>query len=362
MVYGQSTQPLQPMVTVDGVLRFQENPIVKFLLDQGPFDMNSLMLRTFEADDREQFAQLIGYSVAGFHELPYVSDMMHEQVDEAQRALVLVYERSTLVKKIREWIRKKDPHAGPADFIIAGYLQYFFDKVVKENYGQGISIAQLLPEYIVEAFELLATSEETAIVAYRQRLMETFDLREIPDLLDIRGGLDRQMLVMKISFLIGKIVQNKFIEKNVEAYLFAQDKVLDHALHKFNRRVYRTNLWKMMEDSSERGFSGKFGSTTLRTYYMAGRTMLTFAREPVVEVTFEGDDSISFPDELQIESSVTFVADASDSTGLRTGLQSCYADITTAVAMIEEVICNWPKTIDEQVQIFAPDREVSIGF
>lgn len=67
--------PLQPLISDEhGVLRFKRNEIVRFLLDNGGIDLNSLSLRHFTQEDREQFAQLIGYSLVGFGELSYVSD------------------------------------------------------------------------------------------------------------------------------------------------------------------------------------------------------------------------------------------------------------------------------------------------
>lgn len=65
-------QPIEP--DKNGTMRFKENAIVNYLLDNGPFDMNDLAILDFSNDDREQFAQLIGYSVGGFGELSYVSD------------------------------------------------------------------------------------------------------------------------------------------------------------------------------------------------------------------------------------------------------------------------------------------------
>lgn len=50
-------------------VRFKENSIVRFLLDGGPFDLNMLARMPFSVEDREQFAQLIGYSLEGFGEL-----------------------------------------------------------------------------------------------------------------------------------------------------------------------------------------------------------------------------------------------------------------------------------------------------
>jgi hypothetical protein len=66
--------PMQPIVEVDGIIRFKENAIVSFLLDNGGIDMNKISALGFSQEDRVQFAQLIGYSLSGFHELSYVPD------------------------------------------------------------------------------------------------------------------------------------------------------------------------------------------------------------------------------------------------------------------------------------------------
>lgn len=78
-------QPMQPMVRdARGVVRFQDNAIVRWLLDEASagrkVDLNDIGRRALWTDglftqaDQEQFAQLIGYSLHGFHELSYVSD------------------------------------------------------------------------------------------------------------------------------------------------------------------------------------------------------------------------------------------------------------------------------------------------
>lgn len=67
--------PTLPLYLDDtGRVRFRDNAIVRFLLDNGPHDMNSLAVGDFSDEDREHFAQLIGYSLDGFAELSYVSD------------------------------------------------------------------------------------------------------------------------------------------------------------------------------------------------------------------------------------------------------------------------------------------------
>jgi len=74
--------PVQPLEKdPNGVLRFKENKIVRFLLDNGGYDMNKLATMPFSQEDREQFAQLIGYSLGGFGELSYVSDETYKRAD-----------------------------------------------------------------------------------------------------------------------------------------------------------------------------------------------------------------------------------------------------------------------------------------
>lgn len=71
--------PIQPIITdANGTKRFKANKIVRYLLDAGGIDMDQLAIMPFDQDDREQFAQLIGYSLSGFSGLSYVSDVTHE--------------------------------------------------------------------------------------------------------------------------------------------------------------------------------------------------------------------------------------------------------------------------------------------
>lgn len=75
-----STHPVQPLFKDEhGTLRFKQNAIVRFLLDAGPFDLDMLAKMPFSAEDWEQLAQLIGYSLSGFGELPYVTDATYDR-------------------------------------------------------------------------------------------------------------------------------------------------------------------------------------------------------------------------------------------------------------------------------------------
>jgi len=74
--------PIQPLIKDEqGVIRFQKNKIVEYLLDEGPFDMNDIARIGFSENDQEQFAQLIGYSYSGFGELSYVSNDTYDTAE-----------------------------------------------------------------------------------------------------------------------------------------------------------------------------------------------------------------------------------------------------------------------------------------
>lgn len=72
-------QPIQPILTDEkGVLRFQANAIVRHLLDNSGIDLNALACIDFPAEDRMQFAMLIGYSLSGAGDLSYFDNATWE--------------------------------------------------------------------------------------------------------------------------------------------------------------------------------------------------------------------------------------------------------------------------------------------
>jgi hypothetical protein len=74
--------PIQPIYTDEhGTVRFRPNRIVRTLLDTGALDLNKLAVMDFTDEEREQFAQLIGYSLSGFGELSYVSDETYQAAE-----------------------------------------------------------------------------------------------------------------------------------------------------------------------------------------------------------------------------------------------------------------------------------------
>lgn len=73
------SHPIQPLAKDShGVIRFKQNKIVNDLLDFATtrgFGLNEMAAREYSNEDRQQFAQLIGYSLSGYSELrSYVDD------------------------------------------------------------------------------------------------------------------------------------------------------------------------------------------------------------------------------------------------------------------------------------------------
>ncbi len=77
----------QPLVTDgQGVLRFQKNALVDALYEHGVktgLGLNELHRMDFSDEDRQQFAQLIGYSLSGYGTLGYVSDEAYAAAERA---------------------------------------------------------------------------------------------------------------------------------------------------------------------------------------------------------------------------------------------------------------------------------------
>ena len=83
---------MQPIVVADdGVVRFQKNELVDYLLKAASkhgLDLNHLARVPFPRSDREQFAQLIGYSVSGFGDLSYARDSTVAKADARAEEVV----------------------------------------------------------------------------------------------------------------------------------------------------------------------------------------------------------------------------------------------------------------------------------
>jgi hypothetical protein len=84
-------QPIQ--FDARGVVRFRANAIVRWMLDMGgmgaKFDLNAIAVGNFSREDAMQLAQLLGYSVSGYGDLPYASKKSVRTADDIAAGLVM---------------------------------------------------------------------------------------------------------------------------------------------------------------------------------------------------------------------------------------------------------------------------------
>ena len=111
----ESNHPIQPLVTTEsGVVRFKENRIVSHLLEvagKHGTGLNELARMSFSREDREQFAQLIGYSASGFCDLSYVRSETALAVDKMMESgdSALVSENTALKEELNSLKDKLRP-------------------------------------------------------------------------------------------------------------------------------------------------------------------------------------------------------------------------------------------------------------
>ncbi len=81
--------PMQAIVLdKHGVVRFQQNEIIAHLCRTGAIDLNKLSTMDFPNEDRMQLAQLLGYSVSGIRDLPYVDLRVADVAQEIAEKLL----------------------------------------------------------------------------------------------------------------------------------------------------------------------------------------------------------------------------------------------------------------------------------
>lgn len=99
---------IQPTMTdAHDVVRFKENKIVTYLLDTHPtVDMNHLAVTDFTQDDRQHFAQLIGYSVSGWGTLSYVNDDQYRVVEAMMEGQTETQARISTLQREMNYIRE----------------------------------------------------------------------------------------------------------------------------------------------------------------------------------------------------------------------------------------------------------------
>lgn len=134
--------PIQPLeMTESGVIRFKGNAIVRHLLDHGGIDLNKIGMLDFSREDREQFAQLIGYSHSGAGDLSYFSD-------ETWAAARAVYdEGKTELPMETHYFTFGQTHMANVSFPNGGRLADYWVAVEAESYHREHFIGSFTSRY-----------------------------------------------------------------------------------------------------------------------------------------------------------------------------------------------------------------------
>ncbi|MES2213526.1 MAG: hypothetical protein V4473_01635 [Patescibacteria group bacterium] len=197
-------------------------------------------------------------------------------------------------------------------------------------------IEHFLPQLAVDAWEAMRTGTDEVALLYRQRYEQSTSRLPV-NLMELGENILQQASgITVIRYVLSAVVGERWIEDKVDAYCHAQSTALQGMFDKFLRLVYGRGLFEVIQASKSSGMNGRFGSTDLRTWVSAGRTMFTFAR----------------PKKKGDEVSVSFVAGDDDALALEAGIQSVEANLPTAFSMIEDVIARWPNTREKQEAIF----------
>ena len=237
--------------------------------------------------------------------------------------------------------------------------EYFVDYLKRLEIPQDTKydfwrIDDYLPQIIFDMLEDLRESQSELATRCRQRY-DSIMYHEFPNVTQLGESrlLDQCSPKLDMASMIRTILEKLHpdwkgyadrMEEKIEAYLEGEHTVLQQRFDRFLRLVYRKGLHKIIFDASARGMNGHFGNTELRSYILAGRLMLTFARKNGKK------------DEL----SMSFIADESCPLGLSAGLQSIYADLPTGMSMLDEVVAKWPADPEEQLKVFTGNEKIML--
>lgn len=170
----------EPRVMVGEVLRFKANPLVRHLLDNGGITMNDLAFVECTDSERSHFAQLIGYSVAGWGTLSYVTDADWDRVHAEPAAALARVEgpvaldptdeaRAAALGAALKVLDGEPPASTPAqDLAEAGLIalqevacdmQYLMGRASKEGHETGQRLALSVRAKIEAALSGLAVAQ-----------------------------------------------------------------------------------------------------------------------------------------------------------------------------------------------------------
>lgn len=266
---------------------------------------------------------------------------------------------SELARALAEYARHGEERF-VADRIIAdGYSHWLTSalekgEVLVHETSSGSWVGQFLPEYVDRGWEFLRLSRDPFAARFRERY-EKQRGEVMVDLTDPRHLIHQTLSATQVAELFGRILGEencgKLVEQGIKSSLLAGNALIGQKLERFARDAYR-GIFPTLRASGG-GLSATFGAVDLRAFVTAGRALLTFARFGAER----GGERVN-----QDLESVSCVASDTDPTGLRMGLQSVYATVPQAIALIEHVSGAIMQTPEgERPSLLKPAKDVCVG-
>ena len=79
---------MRPLVDVNGVIRFKQNAVIRWLFEQGHLNLNRIPVDELPLEDVEEFWQMLGYSVSGYGELSFIRPETVAEADEVAEVIL----------------------------------------------------------------------------------------------------------------------------------------------------------------------------------------------------------------------------------------------------------------------------------
>lgn len=208
--------------------------------------------------------------------------------------------------------------------LLAAALAKYLDRPEIPSDTSGINWHKDLGMHLVDAFVEFRVGQK-----WQQLRLDYLAASgdEVPDLVNVHvGGLTRMLTASKMAYLCAVMAGEPWVRDDLDGLFEAQQRTIDQAWRRFVRVGYR-ELMPRIKSEDHRGNKGIFGMTELLTYEMAGRVMFTFQCKGDLSGLGSG--------------SVTYVADASDMYGGRSGSNATSTPFMTCIEMINEVCDLW---------------------
>lgn len=200
-------------------------------------------------------------------------------------------------------------------------------------------IEPTLAQLVVYAIGAMDASDAPWAIEFRQEyLLETNMMFQSPLRIGTGHAMVQATLISMIVDVFEKSLQSEELARAIGGTLNAEYDLIINRMYQFMQKIYIAGkLGERIKACQKQGMSGSFGDTQLYSWVSAGRVSLTFIR------SFAGN-----------QAKVNFSLSEDNPLGLGIYIGACDATLESVLAMINEVMSEWPSQNDS----FRADQSV----